>query len=71
MCEFCDVDNKPLYDSFDRLSRKGDFRPGARVEIDGNNLSIEVIADTYEPNYFGTYIPARYCLWCGRRLKED
>lgn len=67
-CDYCNG-KKYLAERSGPLSYKGEFTPGIEVCIDGDILSVDSIADVYEPNFTEEDIKIRYCPMCGRPLK--
>lgn len=70
-CDFCKmVNNEWIVDQRDKISLKGDFYPGIQAFIDGKELVIVAVADTYEPNFMESRIEIHFCPICGQKLSE-
>lgn len=69
-CDFCKGD-KLLMSRNEHLSYKGDFYAGIEACIDGDILSIDAVADTYEPNFTEEEIKINFCPMCGQKLSDQ
>ncbi len=69
-CIYCNG-GRALIDRSSRLSLKGDFWPGICVSLAGNELWVESVADTYEPNYMEETVKINFCPMCGEKLLRD
>ena len=73
-CKFCsDKEREYLIDTrSDSWGKDAFLKPGMEVWIDDDNtLSINAVANTYEPNFSSECIEINFCPICGRNLKED
>ena len=68
-CDYC-KGMKCLITRSEHLSLKQDAYTGIEVCVDGNELDIDCVADTYEPNFTEIQIPINFCPMCGERLRE-
>ena len=68
-CVYCCGDRN-LIECVDRLSTKGDFHPGIIASIYENTITIQAVADTYEPNFMEEDIKINFCPMCGKDLTE-
>lgn len=66
-CKYCTGD-KALLERPKNLSYKGDFYPGMDVSIDGRELFIFAVPDTYEPEVLEKTIEIAFCPMCGKKL---
>lgn len=68
-CDFCKlVNGEWMIDQRNKMSLKGDFYPGIQAYIYGKELNI--VADTYEPNFMEANIEIRFCPMCGQKLSD-
>lgn len=70
-CKYCIGDSVELIDTRTKLSLKTEMTiPGIEVLIDGGELNVTAVADTYEPSYQEESIPINFCPICGCKLRE-
>lgn len=70
-CKYC-CGVKSILDTQLIPSRKNEFGyPGIEVMIDGEELCVYAVADTYEPNFQEEFVTINFCPMCGRKLKEE
>ena len=71
-CEYCrEWDSKDLINTMTKMSYKRDNYPGICVRVDGNELEVASLADTYEPSWQDVTIKINFCPICGRDLREE
>lgn len=75
-CKYCDWwckehDHEDLINTRTKLSKKGEWYPGITATINElGYLTIEAVADTYEPGYLDHVIEINFCPMCGREFKR-
>lgn len=69
MCEYCEKD-KPIINTMNELSLKGDFYYGLSVCISDGELCIMSSPDTYECGFQEETVPIKFCPMCGCELNK-
>lgn len=67
-CCYCKGE-KSLIERGEHFALAGDFYAGIEVCIDKDTLSVDSIADVYEPNFTEDEVKIHYCPMCGQKLK--
>ena len=70
-CKYCKDEAFLIDTRRGHFSSKRDFAYGIRVDIVRNELGIEAVADTYEPNYMEEYVKIKFCPMCGEKLVQE
>lgn len=70
-CEYCKGDKGLIEREHGNMSLKGDFYAGIDAYIDEGILSVDSVADVYEPNFTEVEIKINFCPMCGEKLPKS
>ena len=69
-CKYCNGEEYLINTRYGRFGSKSVASPGIRIDISQGELSVEAVADTYEPNYQEVYMKINCCPMCGERFSR-